>query len=128
MTFDAPARRDAPHRRMLVVEDETLLGDALGAWFEACGFAVERAKSLAEARIQLAGAPFDATLLDVRLPDGDGLSLLESVRPTRTVVISATPDEDRYLRLGVLHHLPKPLELRELERLVLDIATEEDAA
>ncbi len=128
MILDVPAGPDAPSRRMLVVEDEPVLGDALGAWFQACGFAVERAKSLAEARIRLAGAPFHATLLDVRLPDGDGLSLLESVRPTRTVVISATPDEDRYLQLGVLHHLPKPLELRELERLVRDIAAEADAA
>jgi DNA-binding response OmpR family regulator len=115
-------------RRMLVVEDEPVLGDALGAWFEACGFEVARAKSLAEARVQLAGAPFHATLLDVRLPDGDGLSLLTTARPNRTVVISATPDEDRYLRLGVVHHLPKPLELRTLEHLVRHIAADANAA
>lgn len=128
MALDTPALRDVSCRRMLVVEDEPLLGEALGAWFRARGFEVERARSLAEARIQLAGAPFHATLLDVRLPDGDGLSLLASVRPTRTVVISATPDEDRYQQMGVLHHLPKPLELRQLERLVRDIAAETDAA
>ena len=128
MTIEAPARREVPSRRMLVVEDEPLFGDALGAWFEACGFEVARAKSLAEARTQLAGAPFHATLLDVRLPDGDGLSLLASARPARTVVISATPDEGRYQELGVLHHLPKPVELRALERLVRDIAAEANAA
>ena len=55
MTLEAPARRGAELRRMLVVEDEPLLGDALGAWFEACGFEVARAISLAEARLQLAG-------------------------------------------------------------------------
>ena len=128
MSLEAPAPGDTPVRRMLVVEDEPVLGDALGAWFAARGFEVSRAKSLAEARAELAGARFHATLLDVRLPDGDGLSLLASVQPTRTIVISATPDEGRYLRLGVLHHLAKPVELYALERLVHDIAMEADAA
>lgn len=104
--------------RLLVVDDEKVLCSTVAAFFADRGFEVECAHSLAEARERLAGAQFRAAILDVGLPDGDGLSLLGSAPADAAVVISATPDEARYRDLGVRRHLTKPVDLWDLERLV----------
>lgn len=105
-----------------MVEDECALREALCVFLELRGFAVTRAGTLAEAHRHLAGTAFDAAILDVMLPDGDGLSLLPRARPERSVVISALPDERRYEQSGVRHRLAKPLDLSALERLVRSLA------
>lgn len=96
------------------MDDERVVCQSVAAFLGEYGFEVECAHSLAEAREKLAAAHFCAAILDVVLPDGDGLSLLGSPAARPAVVISATPDEDRYHRLGVRHHLAKPLDLRDL--------------
>jgi DNA-binding response OmpR family regulator len=103
---------------VLIVEDETLLRQSLAAYLERCGHTVAQAASLAEARCQLAANPFDALILDVGLPDGDGLELLHEAGVARALVVSARPDPARYELHGVRHHLAKPLDLlRVAERL-----------
>lgn len=108
----------ASHGRLLVAEDERFLLDTLGGYLESCGFEVARAATLAEAHRHLDESDVDAAILDVGLPDGNGLSLLERARPGRSVVISAAPDEARYARWGVQHSLAKPVDLAELTQLV----------
>jgi DNA-binding response OmpR family regulator len=103
---------------VLIVDDEKTLRGSLARYLEGRGVAVAQAGSLAEARSLLAGRAFDALIVDVGLPDGDGLDLLESSGARRALVISARPELARYARRGVLHHLPKPLDLHAvLERL-----------
>ena len=82
------------------------------------------ARSLAEARMLVTEQQCDAFLLDVGLPDGDGLSLLDlsSVAVERSVVITANPDLARLARFGVLHLVPKPIDLDHIERVVGEIA------
>jgi DNA-binding response OmpR family regulator len=105
-------------RKVLIVDDERTLRESLARFLEGRGVAVAQAGSLAEARRLLSGRAFDALIVDVGLPDGDGLDLLETAGPRRALVISALPEPARYARRGVLHHLPKPLDLRSvLERL-----------
>lgn len=112
-------KRNLPNARLLIAEDERLLLDTLGGYLESLGFEVARAATLAEAHRHLDEADVDAAILDVGLPDGDGLSLLERAGSARSVVISAVPDEQRYARRGVRHALAKPIDLAELAQLLL---------
>ena len=86
------------------------------------GAEVAEAGSLAEATTLLDRHDFDAVVLDVGLPDGDGLELLDRSPPERALVITATPDPARFERRGVLHHLTKPLDLPEFGREVHTLA------
>jgi DNA-binding response OmpR family regulator len=111
----------APERRVLIAEDEGLLRNTLAAFLEARGMRVERAASLAESQACLARAPVDLAILDVGLPDGDGLGLLGRVSPERVIVISARPEPARFAQLGVRRHFAKPLDLFDLGRAVDDL-------
>ncbi len=100
------------------MEDDTTLRETLAAFLEDCGSVVTCAGSLAEGRAELSRERFDAVVLDVGLPDGNGLSLLESAEPERVLVISANPYQPGYAEFGVRHFLEKPLDLDDLARAV----------
>ncbi len=108
-------------RRLLIVEDETTLREALAGFFAGRGMEVQSAGSVAEARERLREGSFDAFLLDVGLPDGSGLSLIGVAPPERALVITARPDPEHFERYGVQHHLAKPVDLFELAREVDDL-------
>ena len=112
-------------RRVLIVEDEERLRCYLAMSLEGDGVQVEQAGSLAEARSLLARLHFDAVVLDVGLPDGDGLTLLERAPAGRALVITANPDLERFARVGVQHHLTKPLDLPEFVREVHSLTSAE---
>ena len=105
-------------RRVLIVEDEIGLRCRLARYLEGRGLAVSQAGSLAEAETLLDREEFDAVVLDVGLPDGDGLTLLTRSPAERSLVITANPDPERFERCGVVHHLAKPLDLPEFVREV----------
>jgi predicted glycosyltransferase len=96
---------------LLIVEDERLLSSCLRRHCSALGMDVTIAGSVAEGRGCLDKARFDACLLDMGLPDGDGLSLLADLSVERSIVITATPDPVRFAAAGVRHVIPKPLDL-----------------
>ena len=96
-----------------------MVGDYLGA----AGYAVVSAGSLAAGRRHLQAESFDALVLDLMLPDGDGLELCSEVRASpRTrglplLMLTARGEAlDRIvgLELGADDYLPKPFEPREL--------------
>jgi DNA-binding response OmpR family regulator len=62
--------------RLLVVEDEARITEVLRAALSRAGFAVDAVATVADARAALPLAPYDAIILDLGLPDGDGLHLL----------------------------------------------------
>jgi DNA-binding response OmpR family regulator len=108
-------------QRLLIVEDEQVLRKHLVRLFVREGFEVASAGTRAEAVQQLLAGPFSGLLLDICLPDGDGLDLLvdlgEEHRPKLTVVMTAfsTPqNEARAARLRVHSLLRKPIDLRQL--------------
>lgn len=108
--------------RILVVEDETDIADALQRYLQAQGHAVDLAASLAEADAALAVADFNAVLLDLALPDGIGLDLLrrERRRGNRVPVVIATARDqisDRIAGLdaGADDYVVKPYDLGEVE-------------
>ena len=99
---------------VLIVEDNESLSRSLGAFLQARGLTVSRAGSLDAARAHLESTDFDAVLLDVGLPDGNGLDLLEHTGTERAVVMPAAPNLEAFERLGVMHFLPKPFDLEDL--------------
>ena len=99
-------------RRVLIVEDEIGLRRSLARYLEDRGLEVTQAGCISEAEGLLDQIAFDAVVLDVGLPDGDGLTLLARLPAERSLVISVEADPERLERCGVLHFLAKPLDLR----------------
>lgn len=107
--------------RILLVEDDLPLADAVSSYLSGKGFAVDHAASLAQARAALPMAPWDAVLLDLHLPDGNGLSLIPGLRhrlPGVCIIILTAHDQvsDRIkgLDAGADDYLVKPFDPAEL--------------
>ena len=108
--------------KILIVEDQAKLGQFLKQGLTECRYAVEWAANCAQANDALAESGFDAIVLDLGLPDGDGLDLLRKWRDggfTEPVLILSARDtvEDRIkgLDIGADDYLPKPFSLEELQ-------------
>jgi two-component system repressor protein LuxO len=111
---------------LLLVEDTRSLAALYREYLRDEGFAIRHAPTLAEARAILADGPPDAVLLDLRLPDGDGLSLLAEIRarpnPPPVVVMTAhgsVATAVDAMRAGASDFLAKPFAA---ERLVVTLA------
>jgi len=100
-------------KRILIVEDEAVLRGAIAESCESRGLSVAPAGTLSAARSWLGDVSFDAVLLDVQLPDGNGLSLLEDIAAEIVLVITCHPEPDLYRRLGI-GHLAKPFDFADL--------------
>ncbi|MCC4603055.1 response regulator transcription factor [Xanthomonas campestris pv. badrii] len=107
--------------RLLLVEDEQDIVETLTHFLVKQGFVVDLAPTLAIARTVLLDNAFDLVLLDRRLPDGDGLSLIMHARahsrPQRFIMLTALADLDSKvsgLELGAHDYIAKPFEPREL--------------
>ncbi len=107
--------------RLLVIEDEPDLAALMRAALERGGFAVDLAGNLAEATDHLAVARYDTVILDLALPDGDGLSLLRRLRARGSavsvlVLTARDGPEDRVTGLdaGADDYLVKPFHMPEL--------------
>ena len=107
--------------RLLVIEDEPRLCGILKSKLGAAGFAVDIAGSAADAEAALELINYDATVLDLGLPDGDGLAVLAAVRrigKTLPILILTARDavEDKVagLNAGADDYLTKPFAMTEL--------------
>lgn len=110
-----------PGTRLLVVEDEPAIQDMLAMSLAFVGYDVLRAGSGAEAVAHAGNARIDLALLDVMLPDTDGLDLLRRLRkvhPDMAAVFVTARDalEDRLtgLTLGGDDYITKPFSLEEV--------------
>ncbi|KEP68707.1 transcriptional regulator [Thioclava dalianensis] len=107
--------------RLLLIEDEADLASAVGAHLRAQGHAVDLAPDLEMARISTRMAEFDLILLDLGLPDGNGLDFLRELRQSghRTPVLITTARDQIMERIAGLEagaddYLLKPYDLGEL--------------
>ena len=66
--------------RLLVIEDEVRINELLRTALSRAGFVVDAVATVGDARAALPLAPYDAVILDLGLPDGDGLDLLTELR------------------------------------------------
>jgi len=107
--------------RILLVEDDAMIGDALARALAAAGMSVDWVQEAADARVALGDSGYAVILLDLGLPGGEGLDLLKTARrsglETPVLIITARDTlDDRVagLDLGADDYLVKPFELREL--------------
>jgi len=107
--------------RLLLVEDNDRLAQFVVKGLSDCGFTTDRVASLEEASAALAAGRFDALVLDLGLPDGDGGEWLRACRaageslPTLMLTARAsTGDKVKGLNAGADDYLAKPFEMAEL--------------
>lgn len=106
--------------RVLVVDDEPQIRAILRAYLSAEGFQVQEAATGAQALHLLATEPPDLVLLDIGLPDLDGLEVLRTLRKTSdtyVVLVTARAEEvDKLIGLGVGadDYVTKPFSPREV--------------
>jgi len=115
---------------LLIVDDDLPVRTACAEIAGGLGFATRTADSVSAARSALALGPADLVLLDLRLPGGGGLMLLEEIRAThpQTVVLVMTAyptvtSAVEVMRIGAINYLSKPFSLEELST-VLESAAE----
>lgn len=112
--------RNMVEQRILVVEDDAFVQSLLSALLENEGFATSRAGSAGEALAEIDHMSPAAILLDLGLPDEEGLSLLRKIRarteaPVMVVTASESLDERiSALELGAEDFVIKPVEPKEL--------------
>lgn len=107
---------------VLVVEDNPDVGDAFRVLFESTGRRVSVAQTVAAALTTARADPVDLMLLDLTLPDGNGLDILEQLgnaidRPRVTVALTGRDEPQvaqRCYDLGCAAVLVKPVPAREL--------------
>jgi two-component system NtrC family response regulator len=114
-------------RHVLVVDDEPLIRWSVAESLSDLGMDVEQAADAASAlrKVTTAAMPFQAVVLDLRLPDMHDLSLLATLRQllpdTRLILMTAFGTPDVYAEAALLDAkvLNKPFELHTLTQLVL---------
>ena len=109
--------------QLLLIDDDLRLTDMVGGYLRHNGFEVDTAGSLAAGRERLKQVNYDALLLDLMLPDGDGLDFTRELRsqprtrrlPLLMLTARGEPmDRIVGLEIGADDYLPKPFEPREL--------------
>src|SRR6218665_1613252 len=130
-----PWRGDNPHMHITLIEDDIDLGQAVADHLLAQGHAVDWLKTVAQARkalvVPLEQRDSDLVLLDLGLPDGDGMELLALLRgpqveaPLPLLVLSARDqirDRIEGLAAGADDYLVKPFDLEELSARIEAVA------
>ena len=107
--------------RVLVVEDDPMIGRAVADGLQADGYAVDWVRDGASAELSLKHGPYDLAVLDLGLPRKDGLEVLRSLRRSRidvpVLIITArdaVADRIAGLNHGADDYLVKPFDLDEL--------------
>jgi len=107
--------------RILLAEDDPMLGDGLRAGLRQLGFSVDWVRDGLAAERELRSGDYAAAVLDLGLPLKDGLDVLQALRArqisTPVLVLTArdaVPDRIRGLDLGADDYVVKPVDLHEL--------------
>lgn len=107
--------------RILVVEDDALLGDAIQAGLKQAGFAVDWVKDGMQADQALGTEPYDAAVLDIGLPRLSGLEVLRRLRQRKATIPvllltarDTVDDRIQGLDSGADDYLVKPFDMGEL--------------
>jgi len=112
-------------RRLLVVDDEPIVGKRLHQVFTKIGFEIETYTDSATALVAIGERPFDVVVTDLKMEGIDGIEVLKRVRrqnPTTQVIIItgyASPDTAELAQQeGVFAFLAKPFRLDELKQVI----------
>ncbi|HOE16055.1 MAG TPA: sigma-54 dependent transcriptional regulator [Syntrophorhabdaceae bacterium] len=115
-----------PDIRVLVVDDEEQLAEAFRKKLSKEGYAVDTAPTGGEAVSLVKQRPFDVCVLDIRLPDIDGVKLLETLKemePTLEIIMltghASIDTAIQSMKRGAYDYLSKPCKLSELSSIIL---------
>jgi DNA-binding NtrC family response regulator len=118
---------------ILLVEDETDLRHIVAESLEAQGFAVAQAADAADALGRLEGFAYDGLVLDLALPDGNGMDVLDAALARypgiRSVVMTGSggvPEAVAAIKRGAIDFFTKPFPLRDLAKRLADGFREDD--
>src|SRR5271169_1755963 len=107
--------------RILIVDDELVVRDSLGKWFNSEGYAARPVASAREALEVISNAEFDIALLDIKMPGMDGMELqgrLKEADPDLTVVMmtgyASVDTAVQALKVGAYDYITKPVDPDEL--------------
>ena len=112
-----------PHKKIkiIVVDDELSIRESLKGWLQQDGYQVETAAGGPEALAKNAENRFDIMLIDVKMPEMDGLTLLKKIKEIDSDIAivmmtahGAIRDAIEAIKLGAYDYLLKPFELEEL--------------
>ena len=114
--------------KILIIEDDASLREIVSRGLHTEGYVVETASNFAEADDKIAGYSYDCILLDIMLPDGNGLRLLEHIKALKksdhVIIISARDsidDKVTGLDLGADDYLAKPFYMAELSARIKSV-------
>ena len=112
-------------RKILIIDDEQSLLESLEMFLSEKGYIVSCATSASEGLEMNNSFQPDVIILDVRLPDKDGLEILGDLqkrhKEKNIIIITAFHDMDttiKAMKLGALEYIPKPIDIEELEQAV----------
>ncbi len=115
--------------RILLIEDDAVLGAAVRDQIAADGQSVDWVTRLDAARDSMTGAAYDLVLLDLMLPDGRGIGFLKALRArgdvTPVIILTAldqVSDRIEGLNAGADDYLVKPFDLAELSARIGSVA------
>ena len=106
--------------RILIIDDDERLCGMLQQYLGNAGYRVEVSHTITSGLLALKRETFDALVLDLMLPDGDGLDVCRQLRSTSTIPVlmltarGEAMDRILGLEMGADDYLPKPFEPREL--------------
>ena len=112
-------------KRILIVEDDTLLNKTLAYNLTSDGWDVTPALNAKTAASLLAGTEYDLALLDINLPDGNGYDLCRLIQPdhagTLVIFLTANDQENDQIRgyeAGAVDYITKPFSIEALQRKI----------
>lgn len=121
--------------KVLIVDDEPNVRLSYRTALEIEGYLIKEAHCGAKALDQLASDAFDLAILDMRMPEMDGLELLAEMRnrsfTTPSVIITAfgdVPHAVRAMKLGAIDFLKKPITPVELRNVVADVVSRHETS
>ncbi len=112
--------------RVLVIDDEKVILESLGMFLTEKGYDARCAICMAEGLEKIDAFKPDVVILDIRLPDGNGLDLLRKLKggnaESAVIMMTAFHDMDttiRAIKLGATEYITKPIDVDELEKALL---------
>jgi len=125
-----------PSLRIYVVENDVDSRQMLTLLLKTWGHEVESASTMGEALAHLPGQRYDVLISDIGLPDGNGWQMMDRLREADAdcfgyaIAMSGYgmgSDLEKSRAAGFRHHLIKPMDVDQLDRLLLDITREIEA-